>query len=126
MEFTPEMHREFATVLTMLLTGKMDQQVVDVPGSDGHSGFVLMDPKRPTTPPRCRKSATSSISGAPSAKPWTSSWTASRGPATRAPKTTATEHLSARSLLRGGPVGSIRCQARGDGVAPGYSGIRGY
>lgn len=43
-EFTPEMHREFATILTMLLTGKMDQQVVDVPGSDGRSGFVLMDP----------------------------------------------------------------------------------
>ncbi|MEV7297210.1 hypothetical protein AB0N79_37170 [Streptomyces microflavus] len=30
-EFTPEMHREFATILTMLLTGKMDQQVVEVP-----------------------------------------------------------------------------------------------
>ncbi|MEU0163823.1 hypothetical protein ABZ154_34895 [Streptomyces sp. NPDC006261] len=44
-EFTPEMHREFATILTMLLTGKIDQQVVEVPSSDGHSGFVLMDPE---------------------------------------------------------------------------------
>ncbi|MBM7054109.1 hypothetical protein JS521_09575 [Streptomyces sp. RHZ10] len=55
MEFTPEMHREFATVLTMLLTGKMDQQVVDVPGSDGHSGFVLMDPEEADDPAKVQE-----------------------------------------------------------------------
>ncbi|MFF1267166.1 hypothetical protein ACFVZE_15155 [Streptomyces anulatus] len=54
-EFTPEMHREFATVLTMLLTGKMDQQVVDVPGSDGHSGFVLMDPEEADDPAKVQE-----------------------------------------------------------------------
>ncbi|MFI0756757.1 hypothetical protein ACH4PX_05155 [Streptomyces anulatus] len=54
-EFTPEMHREFATVLTMLLTGKMDQQVVEVPGSDGHSGFVLMDPEEADDPAKVQE-----------------------------------------------------------------------
>ncbi|MFJ2232105.1 hypothetical protein [Streptomyces halstedii] len=54
-EFTPEMHREFATVLTILLTGKMDQQVVEVPGSDGHSGFVLMDPEEADDPAKVQE-----------------------------------------------------------------------
>ncbi len=55
MDFTPEIHRKFATVLTMLLTGKMDQQVVDVPGSDGHSGFVLMDPEEADDPAKVQE-----------------------------------------------------------------------
>ncbi|MEU1535929.1 hypothetical protein [Streptomyces fagopyri] len=44
--FTPELNREFATVLNILLTGKMDQQLVDVPSSDGRStGLIFMDPE---------------------------------------------------------------------------------
>ncbi|MER5363418.1 hypothetical protein [Streptomyces sp. NPDC002785] len=53
--FTLEMNREFATVLTMLLTGKMDQQIVEVPGSDGHSGFVLMDPEEADDPAKVQE-----------------------------------------------------------------------
>ncbi|MEU9064921.1 hypothetical protein AB0D13_40360 [Streptomyces sp. NPDC048430] len=53
--FTPEMNREFATVLTILLTGKMDQQIVEVPGSDGHSGFVLMDPEEADDPAKVQE-----------------------------------------------------------------------
>lgn len=53
--FTPEMNREFTTVLTILLTGKMDQQVVEVPGSDGHSGFLLMDPEEADDPAKVQE-----------------------------------------------------------------------
>ncbi|MFD4863169.1 hypothetical protein [Streptomyces atratus] len=53
--FTPEMNRESATVLTILLTGKMDQRVVEVPGSDGHSGFVLMDPEEADDPAKVQE-----------------------------------------------------------------------
>lgn len=43
--FTPELNREFATVVNILITGKMDQQIVDVPSSDGRStGLIFMDP----------------------------------------------------------------------------------
>ncbi|MFJ2575130.1 hypothetical protein ACIOYT_32535 [Streptomyces halstedii] len=49
------MNREFATVLTILLTGKMDQQIVEVPGSDGHSGFVLMDPEEADDPAKVQE-----------------------------------------------------------------------
>ncbi|WP_405929731.1 hypothetical protein OG554_34980 [Streptomyces griseus] len=54
-EFTPEMHREFATMLTMLLTGKMSQQAVEVPESDGHSGFVLMNPQEADDPAKVQE-----------------------------------------------------------------------
>ncbi|GGT78439.1 hypothetical protein GCM10010207_88070 [Streptomyces atratus] len=53
--FTPEMNRESATVLTILLTGEMDQRVVEVPGSDGHSGFVLIDPEEADDPAKVQE-----------------------------------------------------------------------
>ncbi|MFJ9662681.1 hypothetical protein ACIRPR_32570 [Streptomyces griseoflavus] len=49
------MHREFATVVTMMLTGTMDQQVVELSGSDGHSGFVLMDPEEADDPAKVQE-----------------------------------------------------------------------
>ncbi|MFD8251314.1 hypothetical protein [Streptomyces werraensis] len=55
LSFTPEMHREFATVVTMMLTGKMDQQVVELSGPDGHSGFVLMDPEKANDPAKVQE-----------------------------------------------------------------------
>ena len=49
------MNREFAIVLTILLTGKMDQRVVEVPGSDGHSGIFLMDPDEADDPAKVQE-----------------------------------------------------------------------
>ncbi|MET8412920.1 hypothetical protein ABZV34_33430 [Streptomyces sp. NPDC005195] len=54
--FTPELNREFATVLNILLTGKMDQQIVDVPASDGRStGLVFMDPEEADDPDKVQE-----------------------------------------------------------------------
>jgi hypothetical protein len=54
-KFTPEMNREFATVLSILLSGKMGQQIVEVPGSDGYSSFVLMDPEEADDPAKVQE-----------------------------------------------------------------------
>ncbi|MEU3550614.1 MULTISPECIES: hypothetical protein [Streptomyces] len=53
--FTPEMNREFATVVSMMLTGKMDQQVIEVPGTNGNYGFILMDPEEADDPARVQE-----------------------------------------------------------------------
>ncbi|WP_346172762.1 hypothetical protein [Streptomyces cuspidosporus] len=41
--FTPEVQREFATVLAILLTGRMDHRVVEIPGPDGSPGFAIVE-----------------------------------------------------------------------------------
>ncbi|MEV5864829.1 hypothetical protein AB0L83_34700 [Streptomyces sp. NPDC052071] len=53
--FTPEMNREFTVVLNILLTGKMDQQIVEVDGNNGESGFVLMDPEDANNPAKVQE-----------------------------------------------------------------------
>ncbi|MER6442949.1 hypothetical protein ABT275_42625 [Streptomyces sp. NPDC001185] len=54
--FTPELNREFATVVNILLTGKMDQQIVDVPSSDGRStGLIFMDPEEAEDPAKVQE-----------------------------------------------------------------------
>ncbi|MFF2385692.1 hypothetical protein [Streptomyces sp. NPDC058108] len=54
--FTPELNRELATVVNILLTGKMDQQIVDVPASDGRStGLIFMDPDEADDPAKVQE-----------------------------------------------------------------------
>ncbi|MFF3934242.1 hypothetical protein [Streptomyces hirsutus] len=42
-EFTPEVQREYATVLAILLTGRMDHRLVEMPGPDGSPGFAIVE-----------------------------------------------------------------------------------
>ncbi|GGQ26999.1 hypothetical protein GCM10010266_57810 [Streptomyces griseomycini] len=52
--FTPEMRREYATVLAILLTGRMDHQVVEMPGPDGRPGFAIVEASAAKDPARLR------------------------------------------------------------------------
>ncbi|MFF0408569.1 hypothetical protein [[Kitasatospora] papulosa] len=49
------MNREFTVVLNILLTGKMDQQIVEVDGNNGELGFVLMDPEDANNPAKVQE-----------------------------------------------------------------------
>ncbi|MGA5120911.1 hypothetical protein [Streptomyces pseudogriseolus] len=42
-QFTDEVQREYATVLAILLTGRMDHQLVEMPGPDGSRGFAIVE-----------------------------------------------------------------------------------
>lgn len=42
-------------MLTLLLTGKMDQQIVEMHGSDRQSGSVLMDPEEADDPAKVQE-----------------------------------------------------------------------
>jgi hypothetical protein len=53
--FTPEMNREFTVVLNILLTGKMDQRVVEISQDNGDSVFVLMDPEDADDPTKVQE-----------------------------------------------------------------------
>ncbi|MEU5108162.1 hypothetical protein AB0H07_38895 [Streptomyces sp. NPDC021354] len=41
--FTPEVQREYTAVLAILLTGRMDHRVVEMPGPDGSPGFAVVE-----------------------------------------------------------------------------------
>ncbi|MFE9913444.1 hypothetical protein [Streptomyces clavifer] len=53
--FTHEMNREFTVVLNIMLTGKMDQHVVEIPQGNGDSSFVLMDPEDADDPAKVQE-----------------------------------------------------------------------
>jgi hypothetical protein len=42
-QFTDEVQREYATVLAILLTGRMDHRLVEMPGPDGSPGFAIVE-----------------------------------------------------------------------------------
>lgn len=42
-DFTPEVQREYATVLAILLTGRMDHRLVEMPSHGGSPGFAIVE-----------------------------------------------------------------------------------
>jgi hypothetical protein len=42
-QFTEEVQREYATVLAILLTGRMDHRLVEMPGPVGSPGFAIVE-----------------------------------------------------------------------------------
>ncbi|MEH0549160.1 hypothetical protein QA802_40760 [Streptomyces sp. B21-105] len=42
-QFTDDVQREYATVLAILLTGRMDHRLVEMPGPDGSPGFAIVE-----------------------------------------------------------------------------------
>lgn len=53
--FTPEVQREYATVLAILLTGRMDHQLVEMPGPDGRPGFAVVGASAANDPARLQE-----------------------------------------------------------------------
>lgn len=53
--FTPEVQREYATVLVILLTGRMDHQLVEMPGPDGSPGFAIVEASAADDPVRLQE-----------------------------------------------------------------------
>ncbi|MFD5474448.1 hypothetical protein [Streptomyces sp. NPDC127105] len=54
-EFTPEVQREYATVLAILLTGRMDHRLVEMPGPDGSPGFAIVEASAADDPVRLQE-----------------------------------------------------------------------
>ncbi|MET9862711.1 hypothetical protein ABZY93_26110 [Streptomyces smyrnaeus] len=42
-ELTPEMQRELATILAMMINGGADYQAVEMPGPNGSTGFAIVE-----------------------------------------------------------------------------------
>ncbi|PWI05889.1 hypothetical protein DIZ27_36850 [Streptomyces sp. NWU339] len=53
--FTPEVQREYATVLAILLTGRMDHRLVEMPGPDGSPGFAIVEASTADAPVRLQE-----------------------------------------------------------------------
>ncbi|MGP3992122.1 hypothetical protein [Streptomyces sp. 3N207] len=53
-ELTPEMQRELATVLAMMITGGADHRVVEMPGPDGSTGFAIVAASAADDPDKLR------------------------------------------------------------------------
>ncbi|MHC3456105.1 hypothetical protein [Streptomyces prasinus] len=53
--FTPEVQREYATVLAILLTGRMDHRLVEMPGPDGSPGFAIVEASATDAPVRLQE-----------------------------------------------------------------------
>ncbi|MBL3668419.1 hypothetical protein JL475_20970 [Streptomyces sp. M2CJ-2] len=53
--FTPEVQREYATVLAILLTGRMDHRLVEMPGPDGSPGFAIVEASAADDPVRLQE-----------------------------------------------------------------------
>ncbi|MGP3974452.1 hypothetical protein ACTWQF_10695 [Streptomyces sp. 8N114] len=107
-ELTPEMQRELATILAMMITGGADHRVVEMSDPDGSTGFAMWKPPQPIIRKSCRRSAKASTAGPPNGKPSTPNWTVSPAPANR---TKRTEELSTAPAHEG--VLSGRVQADG-------------
>ncbi|WP_329013601.1 hypothetical protein [Streptomyces sp. NBC_00690] len=41
--FTPALHRELVTIMTMLATGRTDHRLVDIPSPDGTPGYAMAE-----------------------------------------------------------------------------------
>ncbi|MFD9029005.1 hypothetical protein [Streptomyces parvulus] len=54
-EFTPDVQREYATVLAILLTGRMDHRLVEMPGPGGSPGFAIVEASAADDPMRLQE-----------------------------------------------------------------------
>jgi len=54
-ELTPEMQRELATILAMMITGSTDHRVVEMPGPDGSTGFAIVEASAADDPKKLRE-----------------------------------------------------------------------
>ncbi|MET4644494.1 hypothetical protein ABID95_004243 [Streptomyces atratus] len=48
--FTDNIQKEFLTVMAIVMTGRMDHQVVDLPGPDGSPGYAVVTPELANDP----------------------------------------------------------------------------
>jgi hypothetical protein len=90
-ELTPEMQRELATVLAMVITGGADHRVVEMRGPDGRTGFAVVAACAADDPEKLREIREGLHRWAAERKPSTRTGTVSPAPARR---TKPTEGLS--------------------------------
>ncbi|MFD5065642.1 hypothetical protein [Streptomyces sp. NPDC058394] len=53
--FTDTIQKEFLTVMAIVMTGRMDHQVVDIPGPDGSPGYAVVTPELANDPDELAK-----------------------------------------------------------------------
>ncbi|WP_327425375.1 hypothetical protein OG963_00370 [Streptomyces sp. NBC_01707] len=53
--FTDTIQKEFLTVMAIVTTGRMDHQVVDMPGPDGSPGYAVVTPELANDPDELAK-----------------------------------------------------------------------
>ncbi|MET8538908.1 hypothetical protein ABZV67_46655 [Streptomyces sp. NPDC005065] len=51
-DFTDDVQKELLTVMAIVTTGRMDHQVVDMPGPDGSPGYAVVTPELANAPKR--------------------------------------------------------------------------